>query len=48
MAETTVDIDLEGGETPSSYTSETAAPAGRGQSLTAPGQALPQHRHRNP
>jgi small subunit ribosomal protein S9 len=40
MAETTVDIDLEGGETPSSYTSETAAPAGRGQSLTAPGQAL--------
>ena len=40
MAETTVDIDLEGGETPSSYTSESSAPAGRGQSLTAPGQAL--------
>lgn len=40
MAETTVDIDLEGGETPTSYTSETSAPAGRGQSLTAPAQAL--------
>jgi small subunit ribosomal protein S9 len=40
VAETTVDIDLEGGETPTSYTSESAAPAGRGQSLTAPGQAL--------
>jgi small subunit ribosomal protein S9 len=40
VAETTVDIDLEGGETPTSYTSETSAPAGRGQSLTAPAQAL--------
>ena len=39
MAETTVDIDLED-ETPTSYTSETAAPTGRGQSITAPGQAL--------
>ncbi len=38
MAETTVD-DFEG-ETPSSYTSETAPQTGRGQSLTAPGQAL--------
>ena len=38
MAETTVDIAED--ETPSSYTSETAAPTGRGQSLTAPGQAL--------
>ncbi|NMR18910.1 30S ribosomal protein S9 [Cellulomonas fimi] len=40
MAETTVDIDVEGDETPSSYTSESAAPTGRGQSLTAPGAAL--------
>ena len=40
MAETTVDIDVEGDDTPSSYTSETTAPAGRGQSLTAPGAAL--------
>lgn len=40
MAETTVDLDLEGAETPSSYTSETTAPTGRGQSITAPGQAL--------
>ena len=44
MAETTVETDAEtdvaGDETPTSYTSETAAPAGRGQSLTAPGQAL--------
>lgn len=40
MAETTVDLDLEGAETPSSYTSETSAPTGRGQSITAPGQAL--------
>lgn len=38
MAETTVDI--EGDETPTSYTSETPAPADSGQSLTAPGQAL--------
>jgi len=37
VAPTTVDID---DETPSSYTSETTAPAGRGQSLTAPAQAL--------
>lgn len=40
MAETTVDIDVAGDETPSTYTSETTAPAGRGQSLTAPGSAL--------
>ena len=40
MAETTVDIDFEGDDTPSSYTSETAAPTGRGQSITAPGNAL--------
>ena len=40
MAETTVDIDVEGDDTPSTYTSETTAPAGRGQSLTAPGAAL--------
>lgn len=40
MAETTVDTDVVGDETPTTYTSETAAPAGRGQSLTAPGQAL--------
>ncbi|OKL48222.1 30S ribosomal protein S9 [Boudabousia liubingyangii] len=40
MAETTVEIEeLE--EAPSSYTSETeSAPAGRGQSLTAPGAGL--------
>ena len=38
MAETTVEYD---DETPTSYTTETAAPkADRGQSLTAPGQAL--------
>ena len=40
MAETTVDTDAPGDDTPSSYTSETTAPAGRGQSLTAPGSAL--------
>jgi small subunit ribosomal protein S9 len=40
VAETTVDIDLEGDDTPTTYTSETAAPTGRGQSITAPGQAL--------
>lgn len=39
MAETTVDTDTLD-ETPSSYTSETVAPSGRGQSLTAPAQAL--------
>ena len=40
MSDTTVDTELEG-ENPSSYTTETAAPkADRGQSLTAPGQAL--------
>ncbi len=38
MAETTVEYESD--ETPSSYTSESAAPAGRGASLTAPGQAL--------
>lgn len=40
MAETTVDIDTLDEEAPSTYTSETAAPAGRGQSNTAPAQAL--------
>jgi len=40
VAETTVDIDLEGDDTPTSYTSETAAPTGRGQSITAPAHAL--------
>jgi len=40
VAETTVDIDALEEETPSSYTSETAAPTGRGQSITAPGQGL--------
>jgi len=37
VAETTVDFE---GETPTSYTSESAAPTGQGQSLTAPGQAV--------
>ncbi len=37
MAETTDDFE---GETPTTYTSETNAPTGRGQSLTAPAQAL--------
>ncbi len=40
MAETTVETDTLGDETPTSYTSESAAPTGRGQSITAPGQAL--------
>jgi small subunit ribosomal protein S9 len=40
VAETTVDIDTLDEETPSSYTSETSAPTGQGQSITAPGQAL--------
>ncbi len=41
MAETTSDIELDGENAPSSYTTESAAPAaGQGQSLTAPGQAL--------
>ncbi len=40
MAETTVDTDTLEEESPSNYTSETAAPTGRGQSITAPGQAL--------
>ncbi|GAA1633159.1 30S ribosomal protein S9 [Georgenia ruanii] len=41
MAETTSDIELDDENVPSSYTSESAAPAGgQGQSLTAPGQAL--------
>ena len=40
MAETTVDIDVLDEETPSNYTSESAAPTGRGQSITAPAQAL--------
>ena len=37
MAETTEEFE---GETPTNYTSETNAPTGRGQSLTAPAQAL--------
>ena len=41
MADTTVDNDTLGEDVPSSYTSETpAAQQGRGQSITAPGQAL--------
>ncbi len=41
MAETTVDeVDVEGEQTPASYTSETAPVTGRGQSITAPAQAL--------
>ena len=40
MADTNVDIEELDEETPSSYTSETAAPTGRGQSITAPGQGL--------
>ena len=40
MADTTVDIDTLDEETPSNYTSETVAPVGRGQSITAPAQAL--------
>ncbi|ROS76812.1 30S ribosomal protein S9 [Cellulomonas sp. PhB143] len=39
MAETTVETDTSD-ETPSSYTSESAAPVGAGQSITAPGAAL--------
>jgi small subunit ribosomal protein S9 len=39
VADTNVDIELD--ETPSTYTTETAAPAANGgQSITAPGQAL--------
>ena len=40
VAETTVDIDLPGDDTPSTFTSESAVPTGRGQSITAPGAAL--------
>lgn len=40
MAETTVEIDVLEEEIPTSYTSETAAATGRGQSITAPGQGL--------
>ncbi|HLT09720.1 MAG TPA: 30S ribosomal protein S9 [Micromonosporaceae bacterium] len=41
MAETTPEIDLEDENVPTSYTSESDAPAaGQGSSLTAPGQAL--------
>jgi len=40
VAETTVEIDALEEEIPSSYTSESAAPTGRGQSITAPGQGL--------
>jgi len=39
VAESTTDTEFEG-EIPSTYTSESTAPAGRGQSLTAPGHAL--------
>jgi len=40
VSDTTVETELEG-DAPSSYTTETVAPkADRGQSLTAPGQAL--------
>ncbi|GAB3160233.1 30S ribosomal protein S9 [Myceligenerans salitolerans] len=39
MAETTVDTELDE-TTPSTYTSETVAPATGGSSLTAPGQAV--------
>jgi len=41
VAETTPEIELDDENVPSSYTTETDAPAaGAGQSLTAPGQAL--------
>ena len=40
MAETTVEIDELEADAPSSYTSESVAPTGGGQSLTAPGAAL--------
>ena len=46
MAQTTVEFDEtdafdpEGADVPSTYTSESPALAGRGQSITAPGQAL--------
>ncbi|MDR1295716.1 MAG: 30S ribosomal protein S9 [Bifidobacteriaceae bacterium] len=39
MTETVIDAE-ETAAVPSTYTTETAAPAGRGQSLTAPGRAL--------
>src|SRR5690606_13997956 len=39
VAETTNDTELEG-DAPSTYTSESAAPVGQGQSLTAPGHGL--------
>jgi small subunit ribosomal protein S9 len=40
VAETTFDVDEDLTEVPSTYTSETPAPSGRGESLTAPGRAL--------
>jgi small subunit ribosomal protein S9 len=40
VAETTVENDVLDEEAPSTYTSETVAPTGRGQSITAPAQAL--------
>jgi len=40
VAETTTDEYVEGEQTPTTYTSETAPVTGRGQSLTAPGRAL--------
>lgn len=41
MAEITIDIEeFDGEDTPESYTTETVAITGRGQSLTAPGQAV--------
>jgi small subunit ribosomal protein S9 len=39
VTETVIDAE-ETAAVPSTYTTETAAPAGRGQSLTAPGRAL--------
>ena len=40
MAETTDVLDEETAEVPSEYTTETPAPEGRGESITAPGRAL--------
>jgi len=40
VSETTPDIEELEGEAPASYTSESTAPTGQGQSVTAPGQAM--------
>ena len=40
MSETTPDIEELEAEAPASYTSESTAPTGQGQSATAPGQAM--------